>query len=123
MTTQEVADKLVSYCRQGQFDEAIATLYADDVISIEPDGAPNKEVRGLDAVKQKTAHFNSMVEEVHGSEISDPIVADKFFTCSIKMELTFKGAPKSSIEEICLYKVENGKIVFEEFFYTPMPQG
>lgn len=123
MTTQEVADKLVGYCKQGQFDEAINTLYDDSIVSVEPDGAPMKEVRGIEAVRQKTAHFNSMVEEVHGMEISEPLVADKFFTCSMKMDVTFKGAARTSMNELCLYKVDGGKIVREEFFFTPMPQG
>ena len=122
MTTQEVADKLVGYCKQGQFSEAIENLYSDNIVSIEPDGAPMKEVRGLEAVKQKTAHFNGMVEEMHGMEVSEPIVADKFFTVSMKMDVTFKGGPRTTMEEICLYKAENGKIVWEEFFFTPMPQ-
>ncbi|MEO0902363.1 MAG: nuclear transport factor 2 family protein [Bacteroidota bacterium] len=119
MTTQEVADKLIDYCRQGQFLDAIKDLYSNDIVSIEPDGAPMKEVRGLDAVIQKTEHFNSMVEEMHGGEISDPLVADNFISCTIKMDITFKGAPRTIMEEVCLYKVENGKIVYEEFFYTP----
>lgn len=124
MTTQEVADKLVGYCKQGQFAEAIADLYGENIVSIEPDGAPTKEVKGLEAVKQKTEQFNNMVEAMHGMEISGPLVADKFFTCAMKMDITFKGAPRSTMEEICLYQVENGKIVREEFFFTPMgPQG
>lgn len=124
MTTQEVANKLVGYCKQGQFSEAMNELYSNDIVSIEPDGSPTKEVRGLEAVLQKTEHFNGMVEEMHGMEISEPLVADKFFSCSMKMDVTFKGAPRNTVEEICLYKVENGKIVREEFFFTPMnPEG
>lgn len=124
MSTQEVADKLVGYCRMGQFTDAIDTLYDENIVSIEPDGAPMKEVRGLDEVRQKTAHFNSMVEEVHGMKVSDPIVADKFISIGMEMDVTFKGAPRTQMSEICLYKVENGKIVWEEFFFTPMnPEG
>lgn len=120
MTTQEVADTLANYCKQGQFTEAIETLYAEDIVSIEPDGAPEKEVRGLDAVRQKTKNFNEIVEEVHGMEVSDPVVGDKFFALSMKMDVTFKGAPRNTMEEVCLYKTENGKIVWEQFFFTPM---
>lgn len=123
MTTQDVADKLVGYCKQGQFNEAIDALYDNNIVSVEPDGAPMKEVRGIEAVRQKTAHFNEMVEEMHGMEISEPLVADKFFSCSMKMDVTFKGAPRTTMSEICMYKVDNGKIVREEFFFTPMPQG
>ena len=37
-TTQEVADRLVTLCRKGEFENAIKELYAPDVVSIEPEG-------------------------------------------------------------------------------------
>ncbi|MFS4455291.1 SnoaL-like domain-containing protein [Maribacter sp. 2304DJ31-5] len=122
MTTQEVADKLVGYCRQGQFENAIQDLYGQNIVSLEPKGSPAEKTVGMENVLKKTAQFNEMVEEFHGMEISDPIVADKFFSCTMKMDVTFKGAPRNTMEEICLYKVEGGKIVQEEFFFTPAPQ-
>ena len=63
-----------------------------------------------------------MVAEFHGNEVSEPIVADNFFSCRMKMDATFKEGGRQSIEEICLYQVENGKIVKEEFFYTSLKQ-
>jgi len=121
MTTKQVADKLVGYCRVGQFEEATKELYDTNIVSIEPEGSPDKEIKGLEGVIAKGQRFNEMVEEFHGMEVSEPLVADNFFSCAMKMDITFKGAPRMSIEEICLYKVSNGKIVQEEFFYTPMP--
>ena len=120
MTTAEVAQKLVDYCRQGQFEEAVKDLYSNEIVSVEPDGAPVKEVRGLEGVIQKGQQFNEMVESFHGMEVSDPVVAGEFFSCSMKMDVTFKGAPRMSMEEVCLYKVNDGKVVYEEFFFTPM---
>jgi SnoaL-like domain len=121
MTTKQVANQLVEHCRQGQFEAATKELYADNIVSIEPDGTPDKEVKGIEGVIAKGQKFNDMVEEFHGMEVSDPIVADKFFSCSMKMDITFKGAPRTTMEEVCLYNVDNGKIIREEFFYTPMP--
>lgn len=123
MTTKQVAEQLVNFCRQGQFAEAVQELYGENIVSIEPDGAPVKESIGLEAVIAKGKHFNDMVETFHSNEVSDPIVADKFFSCTMKMDVTFKGAPRTSMEEICVYKVEDGKIVKEEFFFTPMEKG
>ena len=123
MTTQEVADKLVGYCRQGQFDKAMQELYGKRIVSIEPKGAPMENVEGYEAVMQKAEYFNNMVAEFHGNEVSDPLVADNFFSCRMKMDATFKEGGRQAMEEICLYQVENGKIVKEEFFYTPAPQG
>lgn len=124
MTIQEIANKLVGYCRQGQFENAINDLYGENIISVEPDGSPMKEFRGLEAVRQKTEHFNSMVEEFHGMEVSEPLVADNFFSCRMTMEATFKESGRNTLDELCLYQVENGKVIREEFFYTPMsPEG
>ena len=123
MTTQEVANKLVDYCRKGQFNDAIKELYGNDIVSIEPDGAPMKEVKGLENVIKKAEHFSSMIEEYHGMEVSEPIAADNFFSVSMKMDVTYKGGPRMTMEEVCLYQVNDGKIVHEEFFYTPPPQG
>lgn len=122
MTTQEVADKLVGYCRQGQFESAMQELYGKNIVSIEPKGAPMEKVEGFEAVLQKAEFFNNMVEEFHGNEVSDPLVAENFFSIRMKMDATFKEGGRNSMEEICLYQVEDGKIVKEEFFYTPAPQ-
>ena len=43
MTTQEVADKLVSLCRENKYQEAY-DLYADDAESIEMEGMPGDQV-------------------------------------------------------------------------------
>ena len=123
MTTQEIADKLVGYCRTGQFEDAMKELYGPNIVSIEPKGAPMERVEGMEAVIQKAEFFNNMVAEFHGNEVSDPIVADNFFSCRMKMDATFKEGGRQSMEEICLYQVADGKIVQEEFFYTPSPQG
>ncbi len=123
MTTQEVANQLVKLCREGQFAKAQADLYSADVVSIEPKGAPNERVEGIAAVNKKGEEWDAMVQEVHSSEISDPLVAGDFFSISMISNVTFKGAPgPTQMEEICLYEVKNGKIVLEQFFYTQEPQ-
>lgn len=123
MSTQEVANKLVEYCRMGQYTECQEALYDQNAASIEPEGSPNPNVTGKDALKQKAQQWGEMVEEVHGGEISDPQVAGDFFSVTQKMDVTFKGAPRQTIEQVCVYGVKNGKIVLEQFFYTPPPQG
>lgn len=117
MTTQKIAQRLVELCRQGQFEAAQKELYADDCISTEPAGAPMETVEGLDALIEKGERFMSMVEEVHGIEVSDPLVAGSYFTVVMKLDTTMKDSGRSLMEEICLYQVHEGKIVSEEFFY------
>lgn len=35
MTTTEIAAQLVARCREGRFLDAVKTLYADDIVSVE----------------------------------------------------------------------------------------
>ena len=124
MTTEEVAKQLVKLCREGKFQECINGLYSPDIVSIEPDGGPwESRVQGLQALAKKGEVWNDMVEAFHTSEISDPIVAENFFSITMKSNVTLKGMNEPvDMDEVCVYCVENGKVVTEQFFYTPMPQ-
>ena len=118
MTTKEIADKLVSYCRVGDWDKALEELYSDQAVSIEPAGSNFPErTEGMENIKAKGAQWEGMVEQFHGVEIDGPLVADDHFSCTMKMDITMKGMPRMKNEEICVYKVEDGKIVSEQFFY------
>ncbi len=123
MSTQEVANKLVEYCRMGQYVEAQDDLYGENCASIEPEGTSYPSVTGLAAIKQKAQQWAEMVEEVHGSEVSDPVVAGDFFALTMKNDVTFKGMARQQIEEVSVFEVKDGKIVKEQFFFTPPPQG
>lgn len=122
MTTQEVAEKLVSLCRVGDFEKVYKELYSQEIMSIEPEGGTWDTVQGMEAIAKKGEQWHAMVEEFHSSEISDPIVAGDFFSCTMKTELSLKGIEERiNMDEVCVYKVENGKVVVEQFFYTPLP--
>jgi hypothetical protein len=118
MTTLEVANKLVAYMRTGQMLEAQEGLYADDIICIEPEGAMAPHTtKGKNAVAEKGKQFASMIEERHGGSCSDPAVAGRYFTIVMTLDVTIKGMGRQLIEEVCVYEVKDGKIVFEQFFY------
>jgi hypothetical protein len=120
MNTSQVAERLVELCRRGQFSEAQEELYADSAISIEPAGAPSGPLgnaRGLAAIREKTKAFEQMCEQVHNVSVSEPLVAGNFFSVTMGMDATYKDRGRSSMEEICIYEVRDGKIVLEQFFY------
>lgn len=120
MKTQELAQKLVAFMRQGQMMEAQADLYADDAVSIEPEGGMMPSVtKGKAAIAEKGKQFAAMIEERHGGEISDPVVGGDFFSVSMMLDATMKGMGRLKLEEICVYEVKNGKIVKEQFFFNP----
>jgi len=55
---------------------------------------------------------------MHGIVISEPVVADNFFTVSMALDKTFKGRGRVNMEELCVYEIDEGKIVCEQFFYS-----
>jgi hypothetical protein len=116
--TSHLADRLVELCRQGLFEQAQTELFADDAISIEPEGAAVEVAEGLAAIQQKGRAFMSGVEDFHGVVISEPIVAGNHFSVSMALDTTMKGRGRVLMEEICVYEVHDGKIVCEQFFYT-----
>ena len=117
MTTAEIANRLVEFCKKGDFEGAQKELYADDSVSIEPHGTPDfeKETKGLDAILEKGRKWGSMVEEMHGGDVSAPLLADSSFALTMSMDVTMKGRGRMNMTELCIYHVKDGKIVSEQF--------
>jgi ketosteroid isomerase-like protein len=118
MSTQSVAQQLVALCREGKNMEALELLYADDIVSIEHPNSPNPRTEGKVAVTQKSIDWYDNVQDFHGGEISDPIVAGNHFSCSMSFDITFKKGGRIQMEEICVYQVADDQIVSEQFFYA-----
>lgn len=120
MTTQEVANQYLSYIQQGKFAEALDDLYADNAVSLEPEGTPPamQRAEGLAAIKQKAVIWGEMIEETHGGGCSDTaMVSGNHFTVTMWNDSTMKGRGRHKMEEVCVYEVQEGKIVKEQFFY------
>ena len=120
MTTQEVADTLVKLCSQGKFEEAMKALYSPDIVSMEAGAPPgqSRESKGIAAVQAKGEWWVSN-HEVHSSKVEGPLVAGSHFSVVFKLDITFKPQSRRfTMEEVAVYKVADGKIVYEEFFYS-----
>ncbi|MGA2017664.1 MAG: nuclear transport factor 2 family protein [Opitutaceae bacterium] len=117
MTTRDIAGKLVALCRQGKFEDAQKELFSPDATSMEAEDSPMgpRETKGLKAITEKGRRFMSMVEKIHSMSVSDPIVADSSFACTMSLDATMKGQGRSAMTETCVYDVKDGKIVSEQF--------
>ncbi len=123
MTTQEVANQLVALCREGKFEEVYQNLFSQEIESKEPREDGWDTVKGMDGLSEKAKQWSEMVDEFEGGEISDPIVAGDHFACVMKSKVRFKGTTeKIDMDEIAMYKVVDGKVVLEQFFYTPVSE-
>jgi ketosteroid isomerase-like protein len=120
LTTQEVADAIVKFCSAGKFEEATDALYSPDIVSMEPGAPPgmSRESKGIAAIKAKGEWWVAN-HEVHSVTVEGPLVAGSHFAVTFKMDVTFKPeARRFTMEEIAVYRVKDGKIVYEEFFYN-----
>lgn len=116
MNTHEIAQKLVTYCRNHEEQKAYSELYSRDITSIE--SAKDFGVsEGIDAVLKKAEWWYGTFE-VHSSQVSDPLVADSFFAVTYSMDTTERATGKrEQMTELAVYEVRDGKIVKEQFFY------
>jgi ketosteroid isomerase-like protein len=120
MSTNEIAKKLVSLCKEGRNDEATKTLYAEDVESVEAAAPPSGDriARGLPAVIAKGEWWaNNHV--IHSAETFGPYPhGDDRFAVRFLYDVTHRPSGKRlTLDEVAVFHVANGKIVREEFFY------
>lgn len=124
----KVGRRLVELCGQAKYDEAVAELYSDDIVSIEVcsmEGHPARQ-EGIEAVKAKQAWWDEN-HEIHGAEVKGPFPHGDRVAVWMSIDVTPKAGPMAGLrhkmEEVCLYTVKDGKIVQEEFFYDMTPPG
>jgi ketosteroid isomerase-like protein len=117
MNTEEVATKLVEFCRKGEWMKAIDELYAKDIVSVEPRAMENMpaEMRGIDQVRGKTEWWEKNME-VHSAKVSGPFVARDTFVVQFDVDETDKASKKRmQMSEVGIYTVKDGKVSREEF--------
>jgi len=117
MNTEEVAKKLVEFCRNGEWMKAIDDLYAKDIVSVEAQAMENMpaEMRGIDQVRGKTDWWEKNME-VHSAKVSGPFVARDTFVVQFDIDVTDKGSKKRmQMSEAGIYTVKDGKVSREEF--------
>jgi len=120
MTTKDVAEGLVKLCSQGKFEEATKAFYSPDIVSVEASAPPgqSRESKGLPAVLAKGEWWVAN-HEVHAVKVEGPLVTGSHFAVVFKLDVTFKPQSKRfTMEEVAVYKVTDGKVVYEEFFYN-----
>lgn len=118
MTTFEIAKRLKELCSKGEYETAQIELYADNATSIEPMESPmfKKETQGLQNIIDKGHKFDSIVEVMHSTAISEPLVTGNIIAFTLTMDVTMKGQPRQTMGELCVYNVKDCKVIKEEFF-------
>ena len=121
-TTLEVGKKLVDFCRQKKHTQAVDSLYAPNVVNLEPHDFPGMPQRteGHAAVRAKNDHWEQN-NTIHAATVNGPFPNGDRFIVHFDYDFTPKSGPMANqrikMQEAGLYTVKDGKIVQEEFFY------
>ncbi len=67
-----------------------------------------REVRGMEAIREKAALFVSLVDHLFGDTISDPVIAGNYFSVSWDTDIQMKGEERKTVSELCVYKTQGG---------------
>jgi hypothetical protein len=120
MTALEIGKKLVELCNKGQNQVVTETLFSPDIVSVEAASMPGmqREVRGLEALAAKGKWWSDN-HTVHSAKHEGPWPNGDRFIVRFTYDVTNKPANRrSTLDEMGLFTVENGKIVREEYFYV-----
>jgi len=114
-TIHEIANGLKEMLSEQKFVQAYQLLYSDDAESIDPLNTSGQPLKGLTTLLEREKDFLSRAS-IQKITLSDPIIAGSYFTMSLRMSFDLKDQGHMDIEEICLYKVKDGKIASQQFF-------
>ena len=120
MTAHDIGNTYVSLCREGKNEEALATLFATDCVSVEAGGPPgmDRTAKGIEAIRAKGTWWNDN-HIIHSAELVGPFPHDDRFAVRFTYDITNKpSGQRIMMDEIGLFTVVDGKITKEEFFYT-----
>ena len=113
MTTAAVASRLAELCKAGEFIQAQKELYDANIKRIDPDGGVSE---GKATMHQQEEKFLAGLDRIHNISVSEPQVAGSYFSVILMMEVDVKNVGHRKFEEVCVYRVLDGKIIFEQFF-------
>lgn len=117
MSLEEHVNGYFDLLSKGQMMDAFEKYYAEDVVMQENNEEPRV---GKDVNRKFEIDYMSAIEEVHGSEVKNVAINSKTGTVFIQaaMDATFKGAGRTTMEEVQVQTWKDGQIVHEKFFYN-----
>lgn len=114
MSLHTIAKEFVELCNQGKNFDVMHTMYAPDIVSIEPNG---EETAGKVPVIQKSERFQAQ-NPIGGEKVRGPFLnSPNQFAVHFIFEITPKATgQRITVEEVGVYTVKGDKITREQFF-------
>jgi hypothetical protein len=64
----------------------------------------------------KGTALSGNIEQINLIEFSAPLIAGGYFTVKLIIDINIKNIGRKRVEELCIYQIIDGKVVFEQFF-------
>ncbi len=115
MTNLERAKDLYNRIGKGEILEAFDHYYSNLVVMEEPRGKRS----GKAACRTSEEQFVASVATFHGMEIRAMAEDEnqQKVLIEVTMDLTFKGGPRVTMEQVSVQTWDKGQIVHERFYY------
>lgn len=115
MSLQSVGKQLVDLCNQRKNFDVMETMYAPDIVSVEPTG---QETAGQAAVIEKSRRW-AAANTIHDEKVQGPYFnGPDRFAVQITFDVTRKATgQRTTLEEIAVYTVKDDLITREAFFF------
>ena len=120
---EQIATGIAALCREGRFLDAVERYYSPSIVSVEAvDFGLGREQRGIEAIRHKHAFWEEH-NQTHGLTVNGPYLGKGAAGNEFALNFIFDITPRATgvrgaLSEMALYRVENGKIAHEEFFYS-----
>lgn len=117
MDSSAIAKDFVQMLKANDAAGAANKYNADDIVSYEAMEGPMAVCRGKEAVNKKSEWWYG-AHTVERFDAEGPFVNGESFAVYYSIDVTVKATgEKRSMDEVGVYKVKDGKIVEERFFY------
>lgn len=115
MNIKEKVDDLNKMILNGQNMEAFEKHYHDEVTMQENNGSPTT---GKMANRERELQSMTAVDQFHGAELKSVLVGDNLSMCEWAFDMTYKGGHRIKIQQVAVQKWKDGKIIYEQFYYS-----
>lgn len=116
MDVRELAADYAAMVAAGQMDAAARTYWSDDLVTREAMPGEMAETHGKAHALAKAEAWYA-AHEIHGFRSEGPFVNGDSFLILMELDVTPKGGERMQIREVVGYRVAEGKVVEERYYY------
>jgi len=113
-TVTSISENLIELLKKQEFIKDYEELFSQEAESIDPLHSALPSLKGLTGLIEREKAFLTRAK-VNRVDVSEAIHAGAYFTFKLSMNFSIEGK-EHHLDELCVYKVGQGKIISQQFF-------